>query len=151
MPVDRLLDVLNEVAKSRVVRRRNLDYRDLERDFDPQPIIGLLDRHDEVPERALLSMGTLNVLGHHQIGRQLELEPIVILEGKLYSLRLRSRRDAGETGREVRLDAEAGSIRVGQKKFSFPKLPPEILAVREAGGLLPYTLKALREAKAGKG
>ena len=43
-----------------------------------------------------------------------------------------------------KLDAEAGTIEVGGKQFSFPKLPPEILAIREAGGLLPYTVRALR-------
>jgi 3-isopropylmalate/(R)-2-methylmalate dehydratase small subunit len=47
-------------------------------------------------------------------------------------------------GDPVALNAEAGEIRVGGKAFSFPKLPPEILAICEAGGLLPYTLQALR-------
>ena len=47
-------------------------------------------------------------------------------------------------GDEVRLSAEQGVIDVAGKKFSFPKLPPEILAIREAGGLLPYTVGALR-------
>ena len=57
--------------------------------------------------------------------------------------------DAYKDGDEVQLDAEAGWVQVGDKKFSFPKLPPEILAVRDAGGLLPYTLDALRKAKGG--
>ena len=52
--------------------------------------------------------------------------------------------DALQEGDEVALDAEKGVIEVGGKKFSFPKLPPEILAIREAGGLLPYTIQALR-------
>jgi 3-isopropylmalate/(R)-2-methylmalate dehydratase small subunit len=51
--------------------------------------------------------------------------------------------DAYKEGDEVKLDATAGSIEVGGKAFSFPKLPPEILAIRDAGGLLPYTVSAL--------
>jgi len=47
-------------------------------------------------------------------------------------------------GDEVRLDVAAGRIEVAGKEFSFPKLPPEILAIREAGGLLPYTIRQLR-------
>ena len=46
-------------------------------------------------------------------------------------------------GDQVKLDAEAGLIVIGEKTFSFPKLPPEILAIRDAGGLLPYTIAAL--------
>ena len=57
--------------------------------------------------------------------------------------------DAYNAGDEVELDAKAGWIKVGGKEFSFPKLPPEILAIREAGGLLPYTLQALKDAKSG--
>jgi 3-isopropylmalate/(R)-2-methylmalate dehydratase small subunit len=52
--------------------------------------------------------------------------------------------DAYQPGADVRLDAEGGVIEVGEQTFSFPKLPPEILAIREAGGLLPYTVQALR-------
>ena len=58
--------------------------------------------------------------------------------------------DAYRAGAEVRLDPEAGRISVGPSSFSFPKLPPEILAIRNAGGLLPYTLRML-EAKGGRG
>ncbi|MFH1145297.1 MAG: 3-isopropylmalate dehydratase [Candidatus Eisenbacteria bacterium] len=47
-------------------------------------------------------------------------------------------------GDPVAMDPEAGEIRVGGRAFSFPKLPPEILAICNAGGLLPYTLQALR-------
>jgi hypothetical protein len=36
---------------------------------------------------------------------------------------------------------------VGGKEYSFPKLPPEILAIRDAGGLLPYTRARLRARK----
>ena len=47
--------------------------------------------------------------------------------------------DAYEPGDEVVVDPEGGTIRVGDEEFTFPGLPPEILAIREAGGLLPWT------------
>ncbi|MFH1865931.1 MAG: 3-isopropylmalate dehydratase [Candidatus Eisenbacteria bacterium] len=46
--------------------------------------------------------------------------------------------DAYGDGDEVALDVEGGKISVGGKAFSFPPLPPEILAIRDAGGLLNY-------------
>jgi 3-isopropylmalate/(R)-2-methylmalate dehydratase small subunit len=52
--------------------------------------------------------------------------------------------EAYTPGDDIRVDAEAGRIEVGEKGFSFPKLPPEILAIRDAGGLLPYTRKKLK-------
>ena len=51
---------------------------------------------------------------------------------------------AWKPGDAVELDATKGEIRVAGKAYSFPKLPPEILAICEAGGLLPYTVAALR-------
>lgn len=56
--------------------------------------------------------------------------------------------DAYKDGDEVKLDAEEGWVEIGGNRFSFPKLPPEILAIRDAGGLLPYTLAALKEESA---
>jgi 3-isopropylmalate/(R)-2-methylmalate dehydratase small subunit len=53
--------------------------------------------------------------------------------------------DAYKDGDEVTLSAEEGTITVAGKEFSFPKLPPEILAIRDAGGLLPYTRNALKK------
>ncbi len=53
--------------------------------------------------------------------------------------------EAFKEGDKIELDAEAGQIKVGQQMLSFPKLPPEILAIREAGGLLPYTRAALKK------
>ena len=47
-------------------------------------------------------------------------------------------------GDEVEVFVETGRIRVGDADFTFPKLPPEILAIRDAGGLLPYTRNALK-------
>ena len=46
---------------------------------------------------------------------------------------------------EVSLDVENGIIKVNDKSFSFPKLPKEILAIRDAGGLLPYTREKLEK------
>ena len=46
---------------------------------------------------------------------------------------------AYKEGDEVKLDVEKGTLTVGGKEFSFPSLPAEILAIREAGGLLAYT------------
>ena len=48
-------------------------------------------------------------------------------------------------GDEVSVDIENGKITVGQKSFLFPKLPKEILAIRDASGLLPYTRKKLEK------
>ena len=48
------------------------------------------------------------------------------------------------TGAEaVAFDLETGRMKVGDDEFTFPPLPPEILAISEAGGLLAYTRKKL--------
>lgn len=47
-------------------------------------------------------------------------------------------------GDDVVSDMDAGKIIVGGKPFSFPKLPKEILAIRNAGGLLAYTRSKLK-------
>ena len=46
--------------------------------------------------------------------------------------------DAYSEGDDVALDVEGGKISVGGTEFTFPPLPPEILAIRDAGGLLNY-------------
>jgi 3-isopropylmalate/(R)-2-methylmalate dehydratase small subunit len=48
-------------------------------------------------------------------------------------------------GDNVILDIENGKINVKNKEFSFPKLPKEILAIRDSGGLLEYTRKKLKQ------
>jgi 3-isopropylmalate/(R)-2-methylmalate dehydratase small subunit len=53
--------------------------------------------------------------------------------------------DAYHSGDAVSLDATAGQITIGTRSFSFPGLPPEILAIRAAGGLLPYARAKLRK------
>ena len=57
--------------------------------------------------------------------------------------------DAYSEGDEVRVDFEAGTLEVGGREFTFPKLPPEILAIRDAGGLLNHVRNELRERKVG--
>ena len=47
-------------------------------------------------------------------------------------------------GDQVSLDVEKGTITVGSNIFSFPRLPKEILAICDAGGLLPYTRQKLK-------
>lgn len=47
-------------------------------------------------------------------------------------------------GDKIKLDVDNGKIIVGDKTFSFPKLPSEILAIRDAGGLLDYTRSKLK-------
>ena len=47
-------------------------------------------------------------------------------------------------GDEIDLDVDTGKIVVGGNTFSFPKLPKEILAIHDAGGLLPYTRSKLK-------
>ena len=48
---------------------------------------------------------------------------------------------------EVNLDLDKGELFVGDNKFIFPPLPPEIKAIAEVGGLLEYTRKKLKEQK----
>jgi len=50
---------------------------------------------------------------------------------------------AYKPGDEVVLDVENGRIVVGGKTFQFPPLPREILAIRDAGGLLNYARRRL--------
>ncbi len=51
--------------------------------------------------------------------------------------------DAYCEGDPVDLNLDKGEIVIANNKFSFPTLPPEILAISEAGGLLEYTKKKL--------
>jgi len=51
---------------------------------------------------------------------------------------------AYKTGDEITLDVDNGQIIVDGKTFHFPKLPKEILAIRDAGGLLNYTREKLK-------
>jgi len=51
--------------------------------------------------------------------------------------------EAYKPGDAVEIDPEAGKITVAGREFRFPKLPPEIIAIRDAGGLLAYVRKEL--------
>ena len=53
--------------------------------------------------------------------------------------------DAYKPGDAVDVNPEAGTIKVAGREFRFPKLPPEIIAIRDAGGLLAYVRKELNE------
>jgi 3-isopropylmalate/(R)-2-methylmalate dehydratase small subunit len=57
--------------------------------------------------------------------------------------------DAYKQGDHVDVNPEAGTITVGGKEFTFPGLPAEILAIRDAGGLLNYVRNELKERKVG--
>ena len=46
-------------------------------------------------------------------------------------------------GDNVEIEIEEGRITVGGKEFSFPKLPAQILEIRDAGGLLNYARKKM--------
>ncbi|MFH1131666.1 MAG: 3-isopropylmalate dehydratase [Pseudomonadota bacterium] len=46
--------------------------------------------------------------------------------------------EAYKDGDSVEIDVNLGKIKVAGKTFQFPSLPPEILAIREAGGLLSF-------------
>lgn len=48
---------------------------------------------------------------------------------------------------KVVLDVEHATLIVDGKRFIFPKLPQEILAIRDNGGLLEYTRKKLKQRK----
>ncbi len=53
--------------------------------------------------------------------------------------------EAYSKGDDIELIADTGKIIVGGKPFSFPKLPKEIIAIRDAGGLLAYTRSKLKK------
>ncbi|MEO0020962.1 MAG: 3-isopropylmalate dehydratase [candidate division WOR-3 bacterium] len=53
--------------------------------------------------------------------------------------------DYYQPGMAVELNADLGRVRIGTQEFLFPKPPPEILGIVEAGGLLEYTRRKLRE------
>jgi 3-isopropylmalate/(R)-2-methylmalate dehydratase small subunit len=53
--------------------------------------------------------------------------------------------DAYKQGDPVEVDPEGGVVKVGGKDFEFPGLPREIIAIREAGGLLALVRQKLAE------
>jgi len=55
---------------------------------------------------------------------------------------------AYQEGNPVIFDLSQSQVKIGGKVFGFPPLSPEIIAIRDAGGLLPYTRKKLAERRA---
>ena len=55
--------------------------------------------------------------------------------------------EAYRPGDEVNLDVAGGKITVGGKPYGFPPLPPEMLAIRDAGGLLSYARAKLAKGR----
>jgi 3-isopropylmalate/(R)-2-methylmalate dehydratase small subunit len=48
-----------------------------------------------------------------------------------------------EDGETIEIDLEAGKLRVKSGEYSFPALPPEVMGIVEAGGLIPHAKKSL--------
>ena len=48
-----------------------------------------------------------------------------------------------EKGEEVAIDFEKGKLTCSRGTLDFPPLPPEIVGIMEAGGLVPYTRRKL--------
>jgi 3-isopropylmalate/(R)-2-methylmalate dehydratase small subunit len=46
--------------------------------------------------------------------------------------------DAIESGEEVTIDLEAGTVSCAAGTFEFPSLPPEVMDIVRVGGLIPY-------------
>jgi len=65
------------------------------------------------------------------------------INGGLPAIELSHGTDAMETGDEIGIDFEAGSVEHEGKSYSFPPLPPEVLAILEDGGLIPHVKKVL--------
>ena len=53
--------------------------------------------------------------------------------------------DGVENGDEITIDFTAGVVTTPHGVFTFPPLPPEVLAIIEAGGLIPHVRKQLGE------
>jgi 3-isopropylmalate/(R)-2-methylmalate dehydratase small subunit len=53
--------------------------------------------------------------------------------------------EAFNEGDDVSLDAKNGTVQIGTRTFNFPPLPPELLKIRDSGGLLVYARKKLHE------
>lgn len=94
-----------------------------------QPVVGLKD----VGVQAIVAKGFARIFYRAAINQGLLLVqcPAAV--------------EAYNPGDEVEFDIEAGIIRIAGEDYPFPKLPPAILAIRDAGGLLPYTREVLRK------
>jgi 3-isopropylmalate/(R)-2-methylmalate dehydratase small subunit len=57
---------------------------------------------------------------------------------------------AVQEGDAIRIDLEAGVIRLGTQEFSFPKMPESIRKILELGGLAEYLKSQLETGSAGR-
>ena len=57
--------------------------------------------------------------------------------------------DAIEDGETVEIDLEGGTIRCARGEFLFPALPPAVMAIFDAGGLVAYTRHRLEARESG--
>jgi 3-isopropylmalate/(R)-2-methylmalate dehydratase small subunit len=48
-----------------------------------------------------------------------------------------------EDGETLEIDLEQGRLRAKSGEYAFPALPPEVMGIVEAGGLIPYAKKTL--------
>jgi 3-isopropylmalate/(R)-2-methylmalate dehydratase small subunit len=55
--------------------------------------------------------------------------------------------DAYSEGKLFELRLDKGEIRIDEELFTFPTLPDQILAISNAGGLLPFTREKLKNRK----
>jgi 3-isopropylmalate/(R)-2-methylmalate dehydratase small subunit len=60
-------------------------------------------------------------------------------------IELASGTEAIQTGDRVGIDFAAGVVEHNGKKYAFPALPPEVLAILKDGGLIPHVKKVLAE------
>ncbi len=51
--------------------------------------------------------------------------------------------DGVESGDEVTIDFAAGTVTTPQGKYTFPPMPAEVMAILNAGGLIPYVRQQL--------
>jgi 3-isopropylmalate/(R)-2-methylmalate dehydratase small subunit len=49
--------------------------------------------------------------------------------------------DAVQAGQEITIDFAAGTVMTPGGEYAFPPLPPEVMEILEAGGLIPYVRK----------
>jgi 3-isopropylmalate/(R)-2-methylmalate dehydratase small subunit len=58
-------------------------------------------------------------------------------------IELKGAADLIEDGETVEVDLEAGKLKAKSGEYEFPALPPEVMGIVEAGGLIPYAKKKL--------
>ena len=48
-----------------------------------------------------------------------------------------------EDGETLEINLETGKLKAKSGEYEFPALPPEVMGIVEAGGLIPYAKKKL--------